>query len=116
MDLIHIEDLELRARVGVPDAERANPQRLLLSVAMEHPLGPAAAEDAIALTLDYGRVSRRLVELAGLGEWRLIETLAERLAQAVLAEFHATAVTVTLKKFILPNARWVAVQIRRSRA
>lgn len=115
MDHILIEDLELLARVGVPEAERVHPQRLLLCVLLEHSQQSAAAADAIERTIDYGKLSRRLVQAAAEGECRLIETLAERLAQVVLREFSARAVTLTLKKFILPNARWVAVCIRREK-
>ncbi|MBM3822123.1 MAG: dihydroneopterin aldolase [Verrucomicrobia bacterium] len=115
MDRILIEDLELIARVGVPDTERARPQKLRLCVELELPLEPAAASDDLARTIDYGKLSRRLVGFAAEGEWKLIETLAERLARVVLEEFNPAAVTLTLKKYILPNARWVAVQIRRER-
>ena len=41
MDQIIIQDLEVFYRVGVPKRERAKPQRLLLTVQLEHDFGPA---------------------------------------------------------------------------
>lgn len=113
MDTIIIRDLEVFFRVGVPDAERAEPQRLLVSVEMRRDLRAAAAGDDLVQTIDYFAVSRRI---KGLGEgraWKLIETLAEEIAQVVLTEFGPEQVMVRIKKFILPDTRWVAVELTR---
>jgi FolB domain-containing protein len=115
MDTILIEDLEVWYHVGVPDEERARPQRLLLTVAMAHDFAAAAAGDDLTRTIDYYAVSRRLLSLGEGRSWRLIETLAEDVALLVLAEFGAAQVSVEVKKFILPEARHVAVRITRQR-
>jgi len=60
MSQISIVDLEIFYRVGVPDAERAQPQRLLLTVEMESDFSPVAKSDGIADTIDYFAVSQRL--------------------------------------------------------
>jgi len=114
MDIITISDLEVRYRVGVPDAERAQPQRLLLTVEMEHDFTAAAAGDDLRQTIDYHAVSRRLLALGEGKEWKLIETLACDVADMVLREFGAAAVTVEVKKFVLPEARHVCVKVRRA--
>mgnify|MGYP003716592933 CR=1 FL=1 len=44
-DRITIEDLEVQFHVGVPDEERAKPQKLLLTIEMTHALGPSGARD-----------------------------------------------------------------------
>ena len=116
MDTILIRDLEGYYCVGVPDAERAHPPRLLLTIEMETDSGPAAATDDLTRTIDYEAVSRRLLGLGAGREWRLLETLAAEIAQLVLRDFAALAVTVEVQKFILPAARHVAVRIRRARA
>jgi dihydroneopterin aldolase len=113
MDHILISDLEVFCRIGVTPAERARPQRLLLTVAMAHDLGPAAAADDLKLTVDYDAVAQRLLRLGEGREWRLIETLAADIAQVVLAEFGVKSVTVEVKKFVIPQARHVAVRLRR---
>ena len=111
MDKISIVDLEVFYRVGVPDAERAQPQRLLLSVVMESDFTAAAKSDGIADTIDYYAVTQRLLKFGEGREWKLIEKLASDIADAVLAEFKPQSVSVEVKKFIIPEARYVAVSL-----
>jgi FolB domain-containing protein len=112
-DEIRLVDLEVFYRVGVPDGERANPQRLLLSVSMFRDVQAAAAADDLTQTIDYSAVSRRLLALGDGREWRLIETLAVEIAELVRREFGADAVAVEVKKFILPETRYVSVRVER---
>ena len=114
-DTITITELEVRARVGVPDEERGSPQRLLFTVEMEHDFATAAATDAVGDTIDYHSVTMALTKMAESGEWRLIEKLAEDAAALVLAEFQPNCVRVEVKKFILPQTRLVSVRIERRR-
>jgi dihydroneopterin aldolase len=44
---------------------------------------------------------------------RLIETLADEIAMALLTRFPLRAVNVELRKFILPDAAFVAVRVHR---
>lgn len=115
-DTITLADLEVHYRVGVPDAERAQPQRLLLTVEMQHDFTRAAASDDLRETIDYYAVSRRLLKFGEGRSWKLIEKLAADIAAMVLADFGATAVTVEVKKFIIPEARHVSVRLSRSAA
>ena len=114
-DTITIADLEVHARVGVPDEERASPQRLLFTVEMEHDFAEAATADAIGDTIDYYAVTMALTKMAEAGEWRLIEKLAEDVAALALAKFQPNCVRVEVKKFILPQTRLVSVRIERRR-
>ncbi len=113
MDQIIIQDLEVLYRVGVPDQERAQPQRLLLTVELEHDFTLAAQADDLEKTIDYYRLSRRLIAFGEDREWKLIETLAVHLAAMILREFKPGRVAVEVKKFVLPEARWVSVSVRR---
>jgi FolB domain-containing protein len=115
MDTIIICDLEVTYHVGVPEAERASPQRLLLSVQMEYDVGPAAAADDLGRTIDYSAVCQRLLRLGEGRSWKLIETLAAEIAFLVRDEFKAAVATVEVKKFIIPEARHVAVRVTRRR-
>ena len=115
MPIISIVDLEVFYRVGVPDAERAQPQRLLLTVEMEIDFSAAAKTDAIADTIDYFAVTQRLLKFGEGREWRLIEKLAADIAELILTEFRPRAVTVEVKKFIIPQTRHVAVSLTRTR-
>lgn len=112
---ISIVDLEVFYRVGVPDAERARPQRLLLTVEMESDFTAAAKSDSIADTIDYFAVTQRLLKFGDSREWKLIEKLAADIAGMVLAEFKPLAVAVEVKKFIISEARFVSVALKRKR-
>ena len=110
---ISIVDLEVFYRVGVPDAERAQPQRLLLTVEMASDFSAAARSDGIADTIDYFSVTQRLLKLGDGREWKLIEKLAADIADAILAEFKPQGVSVVVKKFIIPQAKYVSVSLKR---
>ena len=112
---ISIVDLEVFYRVGVPDAERAQPQRLLLTVEMESDFSTAAKTDSIADTIDYFAVTQRLLKFGEGRSWKLIEKLAADIADAILSEFKPQSVTVEVKKFVIPQARYVAVSLARTR-
>ena len=116
MDLITISDLEVHYRVGVTEAERAQPQRLLLSVAMEHDFTQAGGSDDLADTIDYHAVAQQLLHFGDDCHWELLETLATDIASMILDDFKARRVTVEVKKFIIPHARYVSVRLTRPRA
>ena len=111
---ISIVDLEVFYRVGVPEAERAKPQRLLLTVEMEGDFSAAARSDDIRDTIDYFAVSQRLLEFGKGRSWKLMEKLATDLADAVLSEFKPQSVTVEVKKFAIADARCVSVIVTRN--
>ncbi len=114
MSKISIVDLEVFYRVGVPDAERAQPQRLLLTIEMEFDFAKAAKSDSIADTIDYFAVTQRLLKFGDGKSWKLIEKLAADIANLVLSEFKPQSVTVEVKKFPIPQARHVAVSLTRA--
>jgi len=111
MDGIVIKDLTVQFHVGVPDEERAQAQRLELTVEMEHDF--SAVGDCLDRTIDYYAVSRRLLDFGKGRSWKLIETLAVDIAEMILREFKPARVRVEVKKFILPEARHVSVSVTR---
>ena len=115
MARISIVDLEVFYRVGVPDAERAQPQRLLLTVELETDFSAAAKSDSIADTIDYFAVTQRLLKFGEQREWKLIEKLAADIADTILAECKPQSVSVEVKKFIIPQARFVSVVLTKVR-
>jgi FolB domain-containing protein len=115
MDHIIISELEVCYRVGVPEVERATPQRLVLCLDLEVDFTRATASDDLETTIDYYAVTRRLLAYGSGRSWRLIEKLAADIAQLMLTEFQAAAATVEVRKFVIPEARYVAVRVRRTR-
>lgn len=116
MSKIAIVDLEVSFRVGVPDAERAQPQRLLLTVELTADFTAAAAADQLDRTIDYFAVTQRLLKFGEGRSWKLIEKLAADIADEILREFQPQGVTVEIKKFIIPQAKHVSVSLSRSRS
>ena len=106
---ISIIDLEVFYHVGVPDAERANAQRLQLCLDLEFDFSAAARSNDIADTIDYYAVCQRLLKFGDGRNWKLIEKLATDIANTILIEFKPAAVIVEVKKFIIPEARYVSV-------
>jgi FolB domain-containing protein len=111
---ISIVDLEVFYRVGVPDEERAQPQSLLLTVVLEADFANAAKSDSIANTINYFAVTQRLLKFGDDKDWKLIEKLATDIADAILTEFKPQSVFVEVKKFIIPQARYVSVSLTKT--
>lgn len=109
MSKISIVDLEVFYHVGVPDEERAHPQRLLLTLALEADFTSAAATDALGNTVDYFAVTQRLLKFGEGRSWKLIEKLAADIGAVILAEFKVSRLSIEVKKFIIPEARYVSV-------
>ena len=114
VDTITIKDLAVLSCIGVPEEERAHPQRLLITISMSGNFSEACITDEIAATVNYFEVSQRVVEFCRTESFKLIEKLAQEIANIVLREFGAAAVKVEVKKFILSNARHVSFELSRS--
>ncbi len=114
-DRIHIEQLEIFARVGVPERERASAQRLTVSITFWPRQDHARdSEDHIDRTVNYSTVAEAARNFARDQSVNLIETLADRLATYLLANFAVRKITVELRKFVLPDAKHVSVTVTRS--
>jgi FolB domain-containing protein len=113
-DLIRVVDLEVQAHIGVPEEERARPQRLLISLEMRvESFALAAATDDVALTVNYFDVTQRMKHFVTEHRYKLLETLAEELATDLLKIFPLKKLTLEIKKFILPDTQYVSVKIER---
>ena len=66
-------------------------------------------------TIDYHEVTRQLLKLGESRSWRLIESVATDIADKLLAEFQPESVTVEVKKFSIPEARYVSVSLTKQR-
>ena len=113
MDLILIADLELKSHIGITPEERSVAQRLTVSLEIEPRNSFVCLNDELSRTVDYFAVSRRLQEVSLKRPRNLIETLAQDIAAVVLGEFEVARVSIELKKYILPDTRYVAVKIAR---
>lgn len=114
-DHINISGLRLVTTIGVPEEERSRPQTVSANISITLSKSFKEFDDSIEHTIDYYRVSERLREVASSGERKLIETLAEDLAAAVIEFDGVCAVTLEVEKFILADCDSVSVVITRAR-
>jgi dihydroneopterin aldolase len=114
-DRIHIQELELFATVGVPEEERAIPQRLTVSLTLWPLTGFVEMEDQIERTVNYAAVCDAVKSLVATRTDKLIETLADAIASQILQAFAVARVRIELRKFVLPDTAYVAVILERGR-
>ncbi len=112
---ITIRDQEVSYCIGVTDAERAKPQRLLVTVEMQFDFSGAALSDRVEETINYQQVADDLLQYGQGRNWKLLERLAANLAEFVLAKYHPERVTIEIKKFVIPQTRYVSVTLSKSR-
>lgn len=115
MSRITIVDLEVFYHVGVPDEERATPQRLLLTIEMDLDFSTAALSDRIERTIDYNALAQDLLKFGEGRSWKLLERLVSNIADMILADYRPQAVMVEAKKFPIPQARYVSVTLTKER-
>jgi len=113
VDKIIIKDLEVDMQIGVSQEEQAHAQRLLVSVDLELDLSVPGRTDAESSTADYQAVTTLIRKVLTERPRKLIEAVANDIAEAILTHRLAIAVTVKVKKFSIPRTQYVAVQIRR---
>jgi 7,8-dihydroneopterin aldolase/epimerase/oxygenase len=113
-DRIHIEQLELYARIGVTEDERSKPQRITVNLTIWPKAGFEQMKDDISRTVNYVELCRAAREFIDERPFKLIETLASDLASDLLRAFPLQTVEVEIRKFVLPNTEYVSATARRS--
>jgi dihydroneopterin aldolase len=113
-DWIHIEQLEISTRIGVPEKERSTPQRLTVSISYWPYHDQRDVADQIDNTVNYSIVAEEAKNFVREQSTKLIETLADRLATHLLKTFRIQTITVELRKFPLEDAKHVSVTVTRS--
>jgi len=114
MDKIRISGLTVSALIGVHAWERHIRQTVRVDIELDVDASKPAATDALADAVDYGAVARRVEDLVETARYGLIEALAERIAERILAEFQVPRVKVVLHKpNAVPNAHDTSLEIER---
>src|SRR5438876_9272789 len=113
-DQIHIEQLEISAHIGVPEEERAAPQRLAVSISFWLSRGPRDVADKIENTVNYSAVAEETKNFVRGQSASIIETLAHRIAEHLLKTFPIQKVIVEARKFPLSDAKYVSATVTRN--
>ncbi len=98
MGRITLHGIEVWANHGVQPEERLRGQPFLVHATLEIDLSKAAASDDLAATIDYGVLAREVAEAASGGPYHLLETVASRVLDVVLAHPRVDAAEVTIEK------------------
>ena len=115
MDKIFINDLQVETVIGIFNWEREIKQTISINLEMEFDISKAAKSDDINDSLDYKKVSKRIISLCEKADSYLVENLIEKIAQVVLKEFPVSKVTVSLEKpGALRGSKSVGIKITRS--
>jgi len=115
MDRIFLHELTTEAIIGIYDWERRVKQTVVIDLEFPCDVRRAAAADTIEATLNYKKVAKRILEFVAQSQFHLVETLAERIALMVLAEFKLEWVKLTLNKpGAIRGSRDVGVVIERT--
>ena len=98
LDQIFVDNISFVGRHGVSAKERATGQQMRIDLRVWLDTRAAARSDRLARTVDYGALTRMVVELGSSSSFKLLETLADRIATQVLETCAAQAVEVRVKK------------------
>lgn len=114
-DRISLRDHVIEADIGAFQKERGQKQRLRFNVVVEVRPAPEPLDDDVDRILSYDRITESIGEALAAERLNLLETLAERIAERLLAEPQAMRVFVRIEKLdIGPYA--LGVEIARARA
>lgn len=115
MDKIFIRDLRLEAWVGLYKHEKIAPQTIEIDVEFGLPGDAVFRTGRVGDTIDYSQVVGRLRALLEKEHFGLIETLAERIAKLIIADFGSPEVRVSITKLgVVKGAGRVGVTIERT--
>jgi dihydroneopterin aldolase len=116
-DRIFLRGLEIDCIIGFIEWERRIKQTVVVDLEMPVDCRHAALTDEVADTLDYKRVSKRVIAFVEASEFKLVESLAHKMALLLLEEFGMEWVRLSVNKpGAIRGSRDVGVSIYRSRA
>lgn len=114
-DTIFIRGLRIDAWIGLHKHEKLAPQTIELDIEMGIPGTAVFTSGKVADTIDYSVVVEHVRALVAAEHYGLVETLADRIAQMIMADFRAPRVKVCITKLgMLRNVRQVGVCIERT--
>lgn len=117
-DHVRLNDIVLFAHLGVTPAEREVGQRIHIDVDLQLDVSRASQSDALADTIDYEALYRRIEALVEGSRFKLLEALGGHLLRHLLDEFPARSIRLRMRKPNVPFAASLAsaeVEMERSR-
>ena len=116
-DRIFLRGLEIDCIIGFIEWERRIKQTVVLDLELPVDCARAALTDEVAATVDYKKVSKRVIAFVEAAEFKLVETLAHKTAMLILAEFDVDWVRLSVNKpGAIRGSRDVGISLERTRA
>jgi 7,8-dihydroneopterin aldolase/epimerase/oxygenase len=116
-DTVFLRGLEVECIIGFIDWERRVKQTIVIDLELPVDCRNAAIHDEVEYTLDYKKVAKRVIAFVEVSEFKLVETLAHRLALLILEEFGIQWIRLSVNKpGAIRGSRDVGVSIERTRA
>ena len=114
MDIIFINDLRVDTVIGVWEWERRIRQTLVMHVEMGVDISFAGETDDLSKTVDYKAVNDRVMSFTSKSEFKLVETLAEKISEIILKEFGVRWLKLTIsKQGVLDDVKDVGIIVER---
>lgn len=114
MDKVYIKGLSIQTTIGFFQWEKEIKQTLVIDLTMGWNTASAALNDELDKTLDYADISVAIENFANNNPVDLLETLAERLASYLMAQYHIPWLKLSIgKPGAVHNALTVGVEIER---
>ena len=103
-DWLRLRGIQAYGHLGVTQKERELGQRVEADIEIAYTREVERRPDSLEAFVDYEELSRLVRGQIAMARCRLLETLAEELALALLAEFDPPRVRVRLRKMHVPVA------------
>ena len=111
-----IRDLEIMASIGVFEVEHRYEQRVLINLDLSVRDDYDGKSERIADVVDYGALVAGVERVVQSRHFKLVETLAERIAESCLVDARVLSAVIRLEKpDILPSCKAVGIEIVRHR-
>jgi 7,8-dihydroneopterin aldolase/epimerase/oxygenase len=113
---VFVKDLVIEASIGIYEVEKLKPQRIVVNIDLSVQEAKGPMPDDISHVVSYEIIVKKVEAIVAEGHVNLVETLAEKFAEACLKDKRVLAARVRIEKpDIIPNARSVGVEIERAR-
>ena len=118
MDKIIIKEAKFSCNIGVTEKERGKKQEIFIDAEIFFYTKKPGKTDKIGDTLNYSEIYDLIKKTTEDKEYKLIEAMAENIAEEILGNFSANAVLVRVKKpsaLADRNVKYAAVEIIRTK-
>lgn len=118
MGKIILKEARFLCNIGVSAEERKKKQEIFVDIELFSDTKKAAKTDDLRVTINYSEVYDTIKNVVERKDCKLIETIANNIAEKILKNFNASKVIINIKK---PNAladknvKYVAVEIIREK-